>query len=31
MNHDAQIIVVGLVSFLFFAAIGIVIGVRWFK
>ena len=31
MNHDAQIVVVGLISFLFFAAIGIVIGVRWFK
>ena len=31
VNHDAQIVVVGLISFLFFAAIGIVIGVRWFK
>lgn len=31
MNADAQLIVVGLVSFVFFAAIGIVIGRTWFK
>ena len=31
MSHDAQLVVVGLIAFLFFGAIGIVIGVRWFK